>query len=227
MGAAMALTPGRAAAEEAPLAGLELAGGPGLTWFAGGRCDSSGDLVACQQSSGFLTFEVVPRWRLVPEWTVGAVGVVGAEPGSEGSRGSDGSSLSTSRRLWRGEAEVAFWPWAGASVRPWIGAGVGALAIETTLRVEGSPALPASPRAGTVAALAFGGGFGVEADVGGGFALGVALRARAARLNTEPRRGTTYDDAPWLAGTLTLAWATPFRAPPAGASPAPQASEPR
>lgn len=206
-----------ARAEGDDLAGLELAGGPGATLFAGTSCDADSDTMGCT-SRAFVGFEISPRWRQAPSWTFGALGAVAAEAGGEGAASSDGSATEFHRRVWRGEAEVAHW-WGDAhGFRPWVGLGVGALALQTEVEVTGSAQLPESPRAGTDTGLALGAGLGFEASVGSGFALGAAGRVRGVTgLNTDPERGTTYTGGPWVMATVLLAWASPFAAPAAPA----------
>lgn len=188
-----------------PLPSPPFAIGAGLSGTVGSwrytHGDSSGSTGAV-----FAGLAIEPRYRVVPELTLGVLGVAATALGSDGVGGSDGTAT-YDRRVYRAAAVARLWPWPEATVAPFLSADVGAIAVDTSVVVTGNVPLELEPTGAEVAAT-FGGRAGVEIALTE--RLGLDLEA-GLLLATFDRPSTTfapghYYDRAWWSGGLSVAY---------------------
>lgn len=108
---------------------IELGAAAFARYDNGNFCDVDGDAVSCTSGRAFIGGAVIPRLRLFPLLSVGALGAYAVAPGSEGTESSDGSHTERTITTYWFQAEGRLHPLYGEGIHLWIAATAGVTAL--------------------------------------------------------------------------------------------------
>jgi hypothetical protein len=147
----------------------------------GNVCQREGDLDGCTPGTGSAGVSFAPRWRALPELSVGVVGSLPLPPMSrEGTQGSDGSHTDIGLQPYRLLAEGRYHPFGALDTDPWIGAAFGVSALRDFADVYGPNGVHVADHSAMQAAPSGELGVGVDFVVASFLALSLELRGAVA-----------------------------------------------